>query len=42
MLDDLDSIHHTLFETYESILLLSGTNLRDVPVQSLPARHLPM
>jgi hypothetical protein len=42
MLDDLESIHHTLLEAYKAVLLLSGIDLDFVVLEGLPTRHLPI
>ena len=40
MLNDLESIHDTLFEAYKAVMLLSGIDLNVVHIDHLPRRHV--
>jgi hypothetical protein len=42
MMNDLESIHHTLLEAYKAVMLLSGTDLDKTTITSQPTGHVPI
>ena len=42
MLDDLESIHKTLLDAYQAVMLLLGVDLDKLSATALPTKHLPI
>ena len=42
MLDDLESIHKTLLDAYQAVMLLLGVDLDKLSATELPTKHLPI
>lgn len=42
MMEDLESIHQTVFVAYKAVMRLSGIDLDNISLPSLPTGHLPI